>query len=182
MTLRRQIFFLLLVWAPAAAFAAGLGLYTRPTAAAPAPTTGQTLRADRIVIWKAKRRLELFYKGRMIKRYRIALGFNPKGHKVRQGDGRTPEGTYRIDLRNPRSRFHLSLRISYPNARDRKRAKSRGFSPGGDIYIHGQPNRLAALRGRLPGDWTLGCVALTNREMREIWRAVKTGTPVEIKA
>lgn len=177
MTLRRQILLLLLVWAPAAAFAVGPGLYTRPALADDA-----ALRIDRIVIWKAKRRLELYFRGRMVRRYRIALGFNPKGHKVKEGDGRTPEGIYRIDLRNPRSRFYRSLRISYPNARDRARARARGVSPGGDIYIHGQPNGLAALRGRLPGDWTLGCVALTNREMSELWRAVKIGTPVEIKA
>lgn len=139
------------------------------------------IHADRIVVEKAARRMHLERAGTTVKSYRIALGRNPVGHKQQEGDSRTPEGTYIIDTRNPQSRFHLSLRVSYPNAADRRSAASRSVSPGGDIFIHGLPNwapEAALFAGR---DWTDGCIAVTNAEIREIWAMVKDGTPIEIR-
>ena len=138
--------------------------------------------ADLIVVEKAARRLTLYYKGEAIHEYRIALGFAPEGDKERVGDGRTPEGRYVIDLKNDKSQFHLSLRVSYPNAADRREASALGVSPGGDIFIHGTPGvwewvgPLHAL-----SDWTLGCIAVTNKEIEEIWALVPIGTPIEIR-
>ena len=105
------------------------------------------------------------------------LGFTPDGHKTRSGDGRTPEGRYWINRRNPRSEFYLSLGISYPNAQDIVRAKAMGVSPGGDIFIHGGPNARSTKR---KGDWTAGCIAVTDAEMEEIWSLVPTGVPITI--
>ncbi|MBL8252184.1 MAG: L,D-transpeptidase family protein [Candidatus Competibacter sp.] len=140
------------------------------------------LLADRIVVYKAERELLLVAEGKTLKRYRIALGGRPQGHKTQEGDRRTPEGVYRIAGRNPRSAYHLSLRINYPNEDDRIQAASRGVSPGGDIMIHGLPNGFGWV-GRLHRwvDWTAGCIAVTDSEIEEIWRAVSDGTPVEIK-
>lgn len=141
----------------------------------------EAAQADLVEVFKAARRLELRRGERLLASYRVALGFAPQGHKQREGDGRTPEGTYRIDARNPKSAFHLSLRVSYPDARDQARAAEAGVPPGGDIFIHGQPN---GLRGFFTGhprkDWTVGCVAVTNAEMREIWSKVPNGTRVVI--
>lgn len=136
--------------------------------------------ADYLVVDKTKRMLVVYRKGKPIRAYRdLQFGDAPKGHKRFQGDERTPEGVYRIDWRNPQSRFHLSLRISYPNAEDRAFASQYGLSPGGDIFIHGQPNQLS--RGRMRGDWTDGCIALTNAEIEELWQIVPNGTPIEIR-
>ena len=138
--------------------------------------------ADRVLIEKSARRLTLLVDGEAMRSYSVALGANPKGHKQREGDERTPEGVYSIDARNPNSSFHLSLRISYPNAQDRARAAAAGEDPGGLIMIHGMRNGLGWLGGlhRLI-DWTDGCIAVTNREMDEIWDAVPVGTPVDIR-
>lgn len=140
------------------------------------------LLADRVVVHKAERELLLVAEGKILKRYRIALGGHPRGHKTQEGDRRTPEGVYRIAGRNPRSAYHLSLRISYPNEEDRTQAARRGVSPGGDIMIHGLPNGFGWI-GRLHrwADWTAGCIAVTDSEIEEIWRSVPDGTPVEIK-
>ena len=136
--------------------------------------------ADYLVVDKTKRMLVAYSNGKPIRAYRdIQFGDAPKGHKRFQGDERTPEGVYRIDWRNPQSRFHLSLRISYPNANDRQFASQYGLSPGGDIFIHGQPNQLPA--GRMRGDWTDGCIALSNEEIEELWQIVPNGTPIEIR-
>ena len=108
----------------------------------------------------------------------IQLGDDPVGPKRFQGDERTPEGHYIIDYANPSSSYHLSLHISYPNAQDRAYAESRGQSAGGQIFIHGQPNALT--NGRMEGDWTDGCIALSNEEIEELWRLVPDGTPIEI--
>ena len=143
----------------------------------PPPLTGQI---DRIVIEKAARRMQLFQDGQPVRTYRIALGFTPAGHKERQGDGKTPEGLFKIDRRNDRSAFHLSLGLDYPRPEDRARAAAGGYDPGGDIFIHGQPNALPE-GFRLRGDWTAGCIAVTNTEMREIWAVTPIGTPVEIR-
>jgi murein L,D-transpeptidase YafK len=138
--------------------------------------------ADTVEIFKGARRLELKRAGSLLKRYRIALGFAPAGHKEREGDGRTPEGDYRIDARNPRSAFHLSLRVSYPDVRDRAHAAALGVPPGGDIYIHGLPNGWRRWFVRHPErDWTTGCVAVADAEIREIWSLVPTGARVVIQ-
>lgn len=167
----------------AALFLLGAAPSAPPAAPEQPAAEAQALgRADRVVIEKGARRLTLYRDGQALKTYRVALGFAPEGHKERQGDGRTPEGLYRIDLRNPQSSFHLSLRISYPNAADRKRAAEAGVDPGGDIFIHGVPRGAGALGAAFNlRDWTLGCVAVTNGEIEEIWNAVPLGTPVEIK-
>jgi murein L,D-transpeptidase YafK len=144
--------------------------------------TAADLAIDRVVVEKRARRLSLMHQGKVIRTYRIALGRHPEGHKLQEGDSRTPEGVYVIDARNPQSRFHLSLHISYPNAEDRLRAAERGVSPGGDIFIHGLPNGDGdAARAYSGRDWTDGCIAVTNAEIREIWSLVKDGTPIEIR-
>lgn len=123
----------------------------------------------------------LLRKGRVLKTYKIALGRNPVGPKVRKGDGKTPEGLYRIDYRNPKSAFHLSLHISYPNHFDVERAKALGVSPGGDIMIHGLkkgPDWISRVHHMF--NWTEGCVAVTNEEIDEIWRMVPNGAKVVI--
>lgn len=139
-------------------------------------------RATRIVVEKAARRMTLERNGAVQKVYGIALGSDPLGHKQQEGDQRTPEGTYAIDFKNPRSKFHLSLRISYPNSKDREHAKTLGVAPGGDIMIHGLPNGLGWLGSTiLERDWTDGCVAVTNTQIEEIWSLVDVGTLVEIR-
>ncbi len=137
--------------------------------------------ADLVEIFKGERRMELKRDGRVLRRYRVALGFAPEKHKEREGDGRTPEGRYSIDARNPRSAFHLSLRVSYPDERDKAQAARLGVTPGGDIYIHGQPNGWRKfLAGHPRRDWTTGCIAVTDAEMREVWSLVPTGARVVI--
>ena len=136
---------------------------------------------DHILIEKQARKMTLFQNGQPVRIYDIALGFAPAGDKVREGDGKTPEGLYKIDRRNPQSAFHLSLGINYPLPEDRARARAGGYSAGGDIFIHGQPNKLPDNR-KYAGDWTAGCIALNNYEIREIWTATPIGTTVEIKA
>ena len=149
------------------------------TAPAPAPAAE---RANLIVVEKSARRMTLLRDGQVLKTYDVALGSAPSGHKQQEGDGRTPEGGYAIDFKNARSRFHLALRISYPNGQDRAAAQRRGVSPGGDIMIHGLPNGLGWLAGlHLWRDWTDGCVAVTDRQIDEIWPLVDIGTAVEIR-
>lgn len=136
--------------------------------------------ADFVLVDKSERTLTLFRGGEALKTYRdIAFGAEPAGHKRFEGDERTPEGRYIIDTRNPQSAYHLSLRISYPNAADRTYAERQGRDPGGDIFIHGQPN--ASPLARLPGDWTDGCIAVSDAEMDELWDAVADGTAIEIR-
>ena len=141
--------------------------------------TNRPLVADYVLVDKSERLLVAYRDGRPIRAYRgLQFGDAPVGHKRFQGDERTPEGLYRIDRRNPRSSFHLSLGISYPNAQDRAYAAQYGRSPGGDIFIHGQPTGRP---GRMRGDWTDGCIALTNRQIEELWQIVPDGTPIEIR-
>lgn len=130
----------------------------------------------RIEVRKADRRMTLYSGTRPVRRYAIALGREPLGHKRQSGDGRTPEGDYIIDRRNPYSQFHLSLGISYPHRSDRLVAREAGVDPGGDIFIHGQAGRHRG-RGR---DWTEGCIAVTDREIEEIYAMVALGTPIRI--
>lgn len=135
--------------------------------------------ADRIWVDKSERLMVLYWDGGEIARYAdIKLGDAPVGHKQFEGDEKTPEGTYTINGRNPQSSYHLSLRISYPNAADRTYAKERNKSPGGDIFIHGQPN-MSPL-DRLSHDWTDGCIAVSNAEIAQIWKLVPDGTPITI--
>ena len=138
--------------------------------------------ADKVLIEKKERRLTLLSKDEVIKTYKINLGGNPVGPKERQGDNKTPEGTYIIDSRNRDSGYHLSLHISYPNEKDKMRAKELGVSPGGDIMIHGIKNDLTwvgAYHAEI--DWTKGCIAVTDEEMEEIYKLVPNGTIVEIR-
>ena len=138
--------------------------------------------ADKVLIEKKERRLTLLSRGEVIKSYRIALGANPVGPKERQGDNKTPEGTYIIESRNGNSAYHLSLRISYPNEMDRLRAKELGVSPGGDIMIHGLKNGFSWVGASHSNtDWTNGCIAVTDEEMEEIYKLVPNGTIVEIR-
>ncbi len=172
---------------PAPRWAAWLGLCAVLACAPPAQTTPpkelgtQPLHADRIVVHKAERKLELYDGDELVKSYAVSLGRNPLGHKQQEGDARTPEGDYVIDWRNARSQFHRSLHISYPNRQDRAAARKRGVRPGGDIMLHGSPNSMAGSEELLAGmDWTDGCIAVTNREIEEIWQAVPDGTPITI--
>jgi murein L,D-transpeptidase YafK len=128
---------------------------------------------------KSQRKLRVFSNKKVLKEIPIQLGFNPNGDKIMQGDGRTPEGIYRIDRKNPKSQFYLSLGISYPNQKDIQEARKRGVNPGGDIFIHGQPNEYP--KGKIkPGDWTAGCVAVADSIMRVLFEKVKIGTPIVI--
>lgn len=138
--------------------------------------------ADRVVVLKADRRLELYDDGALLRSYRISLGREPVGPKRREGDRRTPEGDYVIDFRKPDSDYHRALHISYPRPDQVAAARSRGEPPGGLIMIHGLRNG-AGFVGRLHllSDWTIGCIAVTNPEIEEIWRVVPDGTPVEIR-
>jgi len=137
---------------------------------------------DRILIEKNARRLMLISQGEVLKSYNIALGGNPIGPKERQGDNKTPEGTYVIDGRNKDSRFYLSLHISYPNERDKNRAKELGVSPGGDIMIHGIKNGFSWVGdAHTAVDWTKGCIAVTDEEIEEISKLAPNGTIVEIR-
>lgn len=156
--------------------AALLGWANGPAAALPVGAV-----ADSVVVRKAERRLDLYRKGERLKTYIVSLGRNPVGDKERDGDARTPEGRYRLDYRNPQSRYHRALHISYPSGEDRAEAARQGVSPGGDLMLHGLRNGLGWM-GRLHRgvDWTLGCVALTNAEIEELWRVVPDGTPITI--
>ena len=142
-----------------------------------APLAGQV---DRILIEKGARRLTVFREDVALRSYRVALGFAPEGEKERQGDGKTPEGLYRIDRRNPASAYHLSLGIDYPQSDDVSRARAGGYSPGGDIFIHGQPNGFGSV-ATLPNDWTAGCIAVSDAQIEELWRVTPVGTAVEIR-
>jgi murein L,D-transpeptidase YafK len=137
---------------------------------------------DRIVVEKAARKLSVFRDGRQLKTYRVALGRSPIGPKEKEGDMKTPEGTYKIDGRNAQSSYHLALHISYPSNDDNARAAERGVSAGFDIMIHGIPNG----RGWIGAfhrwtDWTAGCIALTDGEIEELWRVTLDGTAIEIR-
>jgi murein L,D-transpeptidase YafK len=139
-------------------------------------------KADRVIVFKKERKLILFGAGQPLKEYKIALGTEPVGAKLREGDHRTPEGNYVLDRRNPKSKFYRSIHISYPDANDRKRAARSGVSPGGDIFLHGLPNGLGWIgASHRAKDWTDGCIAVTNKEMDEIWNAVADGTAIEIR-
>ena len=142
----------------------------------------ENLKTDKIIIKKSERKLSLLARDRVLKTYKVALGGNPIGPKIKEGDGKTPEGLYIIDRHNTNSSFHRSLHISYPSAFDRERALRSGARPGGDIMIHGIKNGLGWIGSlhRL-ADWTQGCIAVTDKEIEEISAAVPDGTPIEIQ-
>jgi len=131
----------------------------------------------RVIVQKSTRKMWLMHNKRVLRKYDVELGFAPRGHKQFEGDGRTPEGSYWINRRNPNSAFFLSLGISYPNAQDIAYAKKHGKSPGGEIFIHGGP---VLLGDRNKPDWTAGCIAVTNKEMAKIYAMVKNGTQIDI--
>ena len=135
-------------------------------------------KVTRVMVFKKARIMHLVNGNRILKSYRVNLGFSPVGDKKKAGDGKTPEGAYFVNRRNPDSEFHLSLGINYPNARDLAEAKARGVDPGGDIFIHGEGNPAS----RLFSDWTWGCIAVNNKQMEEVYAMVRTGTPVFIYA
>ncbi len=132
-----------------------------------------------MVVNKGARRVYLLNGDDILRSYDMELGFAPLGHKEIEGDGKTPEGQYFIDRRNPNSAYHLSIGISYPNAADRAKAAAMGKSPGGEIFLHGEPNNpKARRRAARVDDWTAGCIAVTNEEIEEIYAMVKNGTPI----
>ena len=143
---------------------------------------GCTEKADFVEVIKSKSRLYLKKQGKILKEYHVVFGADPKGHKQRQGDERTPEGLYILDYKNKNSSFYKSIHISYPNEKDKQRARKKGFDPGGQIMIHGQKNGLGWLSFITQAfNWTDGCIALSNSDMEEVWKAVDVGTPIEIK-
>lgn len=155
-----------------------VGFMTGPYAAKSTTTEW----ADRIVIEKSARTLTLMHGAKVLRNYKVALSREPVGAKQRVGDHRVPAGEYVVDSKNPHSRFHLALHISYPNAADRERARKLGIRPGGNIEIHGLDSKyswVGSLQRQL--DWTDGCIAVTNPEIDEIWQMVPIGTPVEIR-
>ncbi len=172
---RRQLFL-----SASAGLIVAVAAAVAPRAAGIPPLAPVEARADRVLIEKDARRLTLFRGGEAIAVYHVALGFTPEGDKAREGDGRTPEGVYRVDRRNDRSAYRLSLGLSYPTPDQRAAAAREGRDPGGDIFIHGQPNALPAGL-TLPGDWTAGCIAVGKRAIREIWSLVPLGAEVEIR-
>jgi murein L,D-transpeptidase YafK len=147
------------------------------------PAVRSPRKADRVLVYKADRSLLLMRGKQVLRAYRVALGSVPDGAKISHGDGRTPEGDYILDWRKEGSQFYRAIHISYPNAADRDRAGALGLSPGGGIMIHGLPNHMVGIeqRSHASGDWTNGCIAVTNREMDEIWALVADGTPIEIR-
>lgn len=138
-----------------------------------------------IHVYKSARVVRLIHQGEIVREYPMRLGFDPIGHKQQEGDGKTPEGRYSIDWRNPNSAFYKSLHISYPNTQDRSAAVRRGVSPGGEIMIHGSTTSTVAkqpgMMQYLPqSDWTLGCISVRNVDIDEIWKLVKNNTQIEI--
>jgi murein L,D-transpeptidase YafK len=161
-----------------------LGVFLFVTAflySAQKPSTEKPLpKIDLILVEKSSRIMSIFHKGTKIKTYKIALGFDPIGHKEQEGDGKTPEGVYFVSHKYPNSQFYLALQVSYPS---QKNAKKKGVSAGGQIMIHGLGKTFSWL-GKLHvnRDWTLGCIAVTNEEIKEIYDATVTGTKIEIRS
>jgi murein L,D-transpeptidase YafK len=149
-----------------------------PVLFAQSPSIG----VDRVVVYKSDRNLVLLSQGKELRSYKIALGGEPVGPKVRQGDHRTREGVYTLDSRNSNSHFYKAFHISYPSSKDIAAARKLGASAGGDIMLHGLPKEYAWVgKAHTLHDWTDGCIAVTNEEMDEIWKLVRVGTPIEIR-
>lgn len=156
-------------------------LFAPPAEAVSADGIAYGTKADRVLVVKSERKLYLVHEDRVVATYTVALGRSPIGHKVFQGDGRTPEGLYMLDRRNTGSRFYRSIHISYPSPHDFAEARKYGDQPGGLVMIHGQSEEAGAgYYGKRNWDWTEGCIAVSNAEMDEIWAATDEGTPIEI--
>ncbi len=148
----------------------------------PAQPLAMSTRADLLVVEKGRRQLTAYSHGEVLRTYRVSLGTVPIGPKTRQGDRRTPEGRYVIDYHNPASAFHRALHVAYPSAAESARAQAGGYDPGGEIMVHGLKNGLGWMgRAHRFVDWTVGCVAVTNPEIEELYRIVPDGTPIEIR-
>lgn len=149
---------------------------------APATQAGEFPVAEKVVVEKKKRKLHLIKANEIFRTFDVALGFVPVGDKLAEGDNKTPEGTYRLDTRNPDSDYFLSIHISYPNSKDWREASAKGLSPGGQIMIHGQPNNptYSAAYYRQQ-DWTNGCIALSNSDMIDIWLMTPNDIPIDIR-
>ncbi len=159
-------------------------------ASVPSPTITTTpvvdirsrLVADSMVVEKGRHTLTLYQAGFPVRVYQVALGKQPVGDKVQKGDGRTPEGVFRIDFKNPQSKYHMALHVSYPDVAHQERANKLGVSPGGDIMVHGLPPAYADYgASHREFDWTEGCIAVTDKEIEEIWRAIPAGAAIQIK-
>jgi murein L,D-transpeptidase YafK len=138
-------------------------------------------KADSAAVYKSERKMILYSGGKEIRTYSISLGKNPVGPKQKEGDKKTPEGNYILDRRITNSKYHLAIHISYPNEQDRLNAEKLGVSPGGDIMLHGLPNKLEFLEDYYSNtDWSDGCIAVTNDEIEEIWKTVDDGTQITI--
>lgn len=147
----------------------------------PGQHTGREL-ADSVLVVKSERKLYLLKAGRVLRSFDISLGLMPVGPKQREGDLRTPEGRYTLDDRNANSDYFLSIKVSYPSAEDRERARAQGVDPGGQIMIHGLPNTPRYDARRYHGwDWTDGCIAVANSDMVDIWLMTRESTPIEIR-
>ena len=160
------------------------GVDAERTAVEAPPTASQSAAlpiADRVVVFKHDRQLQLSRRGEVLRSYRISLGLQPDGAKERSGDFRTPEGSYRLTRRNSRSDYFLSIQVSYPNAEDMKNARRRGWKPGGSVMVHGLPNTLRHPPGYYTAqDWTDGCIALSNADMVEFWLLSHDNMPIQI--
>jgi murein L,D-transpeptidase YafK len=137
--------------------------------------------ANRVVVYKSERRMELLRDDEVLRTFHVSLGLSPVGHKEREGDFRTPEGRYYLTRRNARSDFFLSIQVSYPNDRDVRNARANGWDPGGAIMIHGMPNQLRREPDYYARDWTDGCIAVSNSDMIEIWLLTRGNTPIDIR-
>lgn len=136
---------------------------------------------DLVVVTKSTSSMALLRDGKILRRYRIALGDSPTGHKLTEGDQRTPEGRYILDYKKSDSAYYRAIHISYPNDEDKLRANALGIQPGGQIMIHGQnPKSDLSAEEAQQYNWTDGCIAITNPQMDELWRAIDEGTPIEI--
>ena len=172
----------MLVLACAAMAAQGDALSVAEASTQPTSLSSDTLPAvDRIVVKKTERRMYLMHGGNVVRSYHVALGLSPVGQKEREGDFRTPEGSYHLDVRNPRSDYFLSIKVSYPNETDSRRARARHWETGGSIMIHGMPNLMKHdPEYYLNHDWTDGCIAVSNADMVEIWMLVPDSVPIDI--
>jgi murein L,D-transpeptidase YafK len=183
MTFRSLASLLALVCVMASAHADGLQVQQvmlTPAPAAPSDLAGLPP-VDRVVVRKGQRQLLLMHGGNVVRSYHVALGLNPVGQKERSGDFRTPEGSYRLDRRNPRSDYFLSIKVSYPNEKDMRRARARHWDTGGSIMIHGLPNLLRHDPDYYArNDWTDGCIAVSNADMVEIWMLTPDDVPIDI--
>ena len=165
------------MWPPGIAVVLCLGIFCAEVIASGISFT----KATGIVVKKADRKMMLYENDKLLKTYKISLGRRPIGHKVQEGDYKTPEGLYTISYKNAQSECYKSLKISYPNKIDRQNAKKLGVSPGGNIMIHGVGKYFAYIKKiDTPTDWTFGCVAVTDEEIDEIWKMVDVGTPIQI--